>query len=80
MTMIYVTHANYVNDYKIQIQFNNGKIGIIDLKDTIYNDHRDIFKELQDINKFKQFHVDMDTIVWENGLDLAPEFLCERLS
>ena len=73
--MIYITDATYVNDYKIHLQFNDEQEGVVDLKDAIYNDHRAIFQELKDLKIFKNFRLDMDTIVWNNGLDLAPEFL-----
>jgi hypothetical protein len=73
--MIYVTEANYIKDYQIEICFNDKKVGLVDLKNTIETDNRKIFQELKNIEKFKFFSVDMDTIVWKNGLDLAPEFL-----
>ena len=38
-----------------------------------------MFRELVDIAKFRQFKVDFDTIVWKNGLDMAPEFLYDFL-
>jgi hypothetical protein len=73
--MIWIKKAEYIEDYKIHVTFNNGESGIIDLKEVIYNDKRPVFRELVDIAKFRQFEVDFDTIVWKNGLDLAPEFL-----
>ncbi len=73
--MHYVINASYVKDYKIHLVFNDQKSGVIDLKNTILSDHRLIFQELKDPQKFKNFKVDADTIVWNNGLDLAPEFL-----
>lgn len=78
--MNYVIDASYVQDYQIHIVFNDKKSGIIDLKKTIQNDHRSIFKELVDLKKFQNFKVDADTIVWDNGLDLAPEFLHDLLT
>jgi hypothetical protein len=40
-----------------------------------------MFEPLKDINKFKSFQVDpeLETLVWENGADFAPEFLREHL-
>jgi hypothetical protein len=73
--MVWIKKAEYVEDYKIYVTFNSGESGAIDLKEVICNDKRPIFAELVDITKFRQFEVDFDTIVWENGLDLAPEFL-----
>lgn len=77
--MIQVIKAHYIEDYKIQLVFNDRKKGIIDLKAIIMKDHRLIFNELSDIDKFKKFKLEADTIVWENGCDLAPEFLYHNL-
>ena len=77
--MIFVTEANYVDDYKLHLAFNDNVEGIVDLSDVICLDHRSIFTELSDIEKFKKFRVDADTVVWENGLDLAPEFLHQMI-
>lgn len=73
--MKWVTKAKYIKFYEIWLKFNDGIEGIVDLEPTITNDHREIFKELKDPEEFKKFKVDADTIVWENGLDLAPEYL-----
>jgi hypothetical protein len=75
--MIWITQAEYIKNYEIWIKFNDGIDGIVDLETTIKNDHREIFRELEDVEQFKRFRVDDDTIVWENGLDLAPEYLYE---
>ena len=77
--MHYVTEAKYISDYKIEVMFEDNKRGVIDLESTIKNDSRLIFQELQDKQKFSQIRVDMDTVVWTNGLDLAPEFLRDLL-
>ena len=70
-----VISAKYLTDYKIELVFDDGKRGVVDLAQTLENDHRKIFKELLDKKKFSDFRVDADTVVWKNGLDLAPEFL-----
>ena len=77
--MIWITEAEYVEDYKIHVTFNNDEKGIVDLEAVILNDDRSVFKELVDLAKFRRFKADFDTIVWENGLDLAPEFLYDLL-
>lgn len=75
----YVVKAKYIKDYKIEVTFEDEKTGIIDLEQVILNDSRTIFQELKDKNKFKKIALDMDTITWENGLDLSPEFLYQML-
>ena len=78
--MIEISKAKQVGDYQIELVFNNKKKGVVDLKNTIFTDHRDIFKELKDLNKFKKFKIEFDTLSWENGLHLAPEFLYDILN
>ena len=77
--MLYVTDANYVQDYTLRITFSNQQQGLVDLSDTVKHDYRRIFQELADQNKFKKFRVDADTVVWDNGLDLAPEYLYQKM-
>jgi hypothetical protein len=77
--MLRVNHAHYLDHYKIYVIFNDNKEGTINLENVLFQDERPIFKELIDLEKFKHFSVKADTIVWENGLDLAPEFLYEKL-
>lgn len=73
--MKWVTDAKHIDSYKIWLKFNDKTEGVVDLEHTIIDDRRKIFKALRDQECFKRFKVDADTIVWENGLDLAPEFL-----
>ncbi len=77
MLLIKVKEAKYVENYKLGLVFNDGFKGVIDLKNKIFTDHRDIFKPLQTIEYFKSFSQNSWTIEWENGLDLAPEYLYE---
>ena len=70
-----VISAEYVGDYKIKVTFDDSSSGIADFKETIFTDHLDLIRELKDLKKFRDFKVDADTIVWSNGLDLAPEFI-----
>jgi len=72
--MLSIINANYQDDYKISLEFNDHKNGIVDLKDFILNGKIKPFKQLQDIEKFKNFKVDY-TLKWNDDLDLAPEYL-----
>jgi len=73
--MISVVKAEYMDEYKIYVEFNNGKAGEVDFKEIIKRDHRPIFNELKDTSIFKNFKIDFDTLVWPNELDIAPEYL-----
>lgn len=75
---LHVKEAKYVNNYIIWLRFNNGAVGEIDLKKELTGE---IFGPLKELAKFQKFRVDPDikTVVWENGADLAPEFLYEHM-
>ncbi|GMU20942.1 MAG: hypothetical protein AMXMBFR13_10380 [Phycisphaerae bacterium] len=76
--ILHIVEAKYDRDYIIYVKFNDGAEGHVDLSDEL---HGEMFAPLQDIEKFKSFTVDpeLETIVWDNGADLAPEFLHGRL-
>ena len=77
--MVWVVRAELKDEYKIFVEFNDGINGIIDFKEKLSNDHRQIIKDLLDLNKFKTVKVDMDTLCWDNGVDFAPEYLYEKI-
>ena len=74
--MHYVIDASYVGEYKLKIQFENEEIRVVDL-----SNHLDgpIFEPLKELSFFRQFKVnqDIDTVVWPNHADFAPELLYE---
>lgn len=76
MENIWITKAEYVQDYQIKLFFSEGTSGIIDLQNEL---KKPIFKPLQDINYFKTFKLGSWTIEWDNGADFAPEFLYNKV-
>ena len=75
---LHVREAEYLHDYVIRLRFNDGAVGEIDLQAELEGD---VFGPLKDLAAFRRFRVDpeIETIVWENGADLAPEFLHENM-
>ena len=71
--------AEYVEEYKIKVTFEDGAVGIIDLDEELWGE---VFEPLKDLNNFRAFKVDLElqTIVWPTGADLATEFLYERVA
>jgi hypothetical protein len=77
--MIAVTSATYDGGHRLKLQFSDGRSGTVDLRVKIFGDRRAIVGELRDVNAFRRFRVDLHTVVWENGFDLAPEFLYDQI-
>ena len=76
--ILHVKEAKYLHDYVLWIRFNDDVEGEVDLSAELEGE---VFGPLKDIAKFKSFKVDpvLQTIIWENGADLAPEFLYENI-
>lgn len=76
--ILHIKEAKYLRDYVIWLRFNDGAEGEVNLKDELYGE---VFEPLVDLAMFKAFRVDpvLETIVWDNGADLAPEFLYDKM-
>ena len=74
----HVIEARYLGDYKVWLEFNDGRKGVVDLADELYGDER---TSLRDIDKFSTFYLDygLATIAWHHGADFAPDYLYEKL-
>jgi hypothetical protein len=74
----HVVEARYLGDYKVWLEFNDGRKGVVDLADELYGDER---TPLRDRGKFSDFYLDygLASIAWLDGADFAPEFLYEKL-
>jgi hypothetical protein len=74
--MHYVIDVTYLSDYKLKLRFDDDSVKIVDLKSYLDGP---IFEPLKNIDFFRKVTVnpDIDTIVWPNNADFAPEFLYE---
>ncbi len=75
---LHVKEAKYLHDYVVWLRFNDGAEGEVNLENELDGE---FFSPLRDKALFSQLRVDaeLDTIVWPNGADLAPEFLYENM-
>jgi hypothetical protein len=70
--MIKVLSAIPNDDFTLDIQFNDGSLKRFDVKP--YLDYP-VFRELKDVNQFKNIKVVFGTVQWENEQDISPETL-----
>ena len=70
--ILWITKAEYANEYKLLLTFSNDVTKLVDLKDRLYGE---VFEPLKDMEKFKQFKLSDWTVEWYNGADFAPEYL-----
>jgi len=70
-----VTRVNPRDDFHLELEFNTGETRVFDARPYL---DRGVFKQLQDISRFKQAHVAFDTVCWPGDLDIAPETLYDK--
>ncbi|MBI4685890.1 MAG: DUF2442 domain-containing protein [Nitrospirae bacterium] len=73
--MIHVIEAEYLENYIIKVWFDDGSVKIVDLEP--YAKRGGIFSRLADKEFFKKYFIDLNTLCWPNGADIAPERLYE---
>jgi hypothetical protein len=69
-----VVEVKPLQGYRLWLRFHDGKVGIIELINELWGP---MFEPLKDPDLFLQVMVDpeLETVIWPNGADLAPEFL-----
>ena len=70
-----VTNVIPSDDYTLQIDFDNGERGTLDMKP--YLDFG-LFQRLKNRNAFQRVRVSFDTVEWDSGVDLDPEFVYDK--
>ncbi len=73
-----IVEARYQTDYTIWLRFADGVEGEVDLEPELWGE---VFEPLKDKAEFRRFKLDeeLETLVWPNGADLAPESLYAKL-
>ena len=69
-----VTSVEPKDDYILLVTFITGERKSYDCKPLL---DKGIFKQLKEPKIFKMAHVDAETVVWNDELDIAPEELYE---
>jgi hypothetical protein len=75
----HVIDARYLGDYKVWLEFNDGRKGVVDLADEL---HGEELEPLRDRDRFSEFYLDygLASIAWLDGQDFTPEFLYDKLT
>ncbi len=58
--------------HELSIVFDNGECGMLDMQQFL---DFGVFRRLKDYEAFRRVRVSFDTIGWDSGVDLDPEFV-----
>ncbi|WP_016954324.1 DUF2442 domain-containing protein [Catenovulum sp. SX2] len=77
--MLHVKSAKHTSGMKLWVSFDDGTSGEVDLTNRLKGS---MFEPLTNPQFFSQLAVDpeLETVVWPNGADLAPEFLKSHIT
>ena len=78
--LVDVTSVKPLPGYKLLLAFEDGKQGVYDVGPLL---KEGVFGRLQNTAFFDQASVELGSVVWPGGLDIAPETLwegCEPIS
>ena len=67
-----VTEVVPRDDYTLFLVFENGENGILDMKPFL---DFGVFQRIKDLDRFKRVRIAFDTIEWDCGVDLDPEYI-----
>jgi hypothetical protein len=62
-------------DFSLNLVLDTGEKRLLDMKP--YLDFG-VFKKLRDFDKFRRVRVAFDTVEWDEGVDLDPEFIYKK--
>ena len=70
-----VTSVEASAEHRLVLRFDNGESRVFDVGPLLTVGR---FRTLASPQVFRKVHVAFDTVEWENGLDLDPEYLYEQ--
>ena len=73
-----VSRVSALDGYRINVEFEDGTAGEIDLRDRLFGP---VFEPLREESEFRKVAVDeFGAIAWPCGADLAPDAIYRRLA
>ena len=67
-----VVQARYVENYVIEVHFDDGTVKQIDVSQWFKGP---VFDPLKNKSYFRKFFIEGATVAWPNGVDISPETL-----
>jgi hypothetical protein len=68
-----VAHLEVLSEFRLQVRFNDGTGGTVELGDFLNSSSAGVFAALRDETAFRQARVELGAVTWPGDLDLAPD-------
>ena len=74
-----VAQVKVLENYRLDVRFNDGISGIVDMRELVSSPDAGVFAVLKDPLCFEQATVELGAVVWPCGLDLAPDAMYREI-
>ena len=74
-----VPSVRAIGGFRIDVRFNDGTAGIVDLSRLIQSPKAGVFAELRDLAVFSSVTVYLGAVTWPGDIDLAPDAMYAAL-
>ncbi|HLG12929.1 MAG TPA: DUF2442 domain-containing protein [Blastocatellia bacterium] len=73
--MLHISDVEHLGEYRLRVVFNDGREGVADLRQMVFDEPRMVFDPLKDLSVFRQFVIQHGALCWAGELDVAPEYI-----
>jgi hypothetical protein len=74
-----VAEVRVLENFSLEVRFFDGTSGMVDMSSLIQSHTAGVFAVLADPDRFCQARVELGTVTWPGGLDLAPDAMYAAL-
>lgn len=66
-------------NYELEVEFNDGAHGIVEMVKLIMSDKAGVFAALKDQDLFNKAHLEHGVLTWPGEIDLAPDAMHDAI-
>jgi hypothetical protein len=66
-------------NYELEVKFNDGAHGIVEMVRLIMSDNAGVFAALKDHDLFNKAHLEYGVLTWPGEIDLAPDAMHDAI-
>jgi hypothetical protein len=74
-----LTKVKPLENYELEVEFNDGTQGVVEMIKLILSDRAGVFAALKDQDLFNKAHLEYGVLTWPGEIDLAPDAMHDAI-
>ncbi len=74
-----LTKVKPLPNYELEVEFNDGVHGFVEMIKLIFSDKAGVFVVLKDYDFFNKAYLEYGVLTWPGGIDLAPDAMHDAI-